>query len=600
MLLKLITVLLLILSLNIYSYDSVPSLPQITSDSGLQFKERMEFLDDLRLRDSAEFRKNLRYLESETGNFNNIERDYFHLLQAFSIALTGDFDTAQQHIQSLINRSETVNKTLRFRAKSLSMNLYSVSKNFANASELTAELIRELPLVEDERAVAQTLSNLALFYNKIGKPEHSLQIYNDFSARVKAPLLKCRLKPAYVRAVILSENNHLRELSNVIDLVDEAISLCSDVGDFIPETLLQAERIKVLNQQRRFDEATHNFHKVSYIANSTNYLVAINYINVAIAETKLLQSDPLSAIEFASKALSGPENLSLNYPLVDAHKILHEAYKALNQPEKALSHFEEYFRLEQTHRQEKAESILAYNLAHSLFEINNQRIQLLDKDNELLTLERNLYQQQAENRYLLLLLIGSLSLILGLLTYRGLTRSKRYRKMAEFDQLTGISNRYHFTEQAQREIAHCIRAQRPVALILFDLDHFKNINDRFGHAAGDWTLRQVVLSCRNFIRHSDIFGRIGGEEFVVLLTDCTAEQASMLAEICRTALADIDTSGYQQQFKVTASFGVADSNQAGYDLSALLAAADAAMYQAKQQGRNQVYCPATADGARAC
>ena len=197
----------------------------------------------------------------------------------------------------------------------------------------------------------------------------------------------------------------------------------------------------------------------------------------------------------------------------------------------------------------------------------------------------------------MLLLIGSLSLILGLLTYRGLTRSKRYRKMAEFDQLTGISNRYHFTEQAQREIAHCIRAQRPVALILFDLDHFKQINDRFGHAAGDWTLQQVVLSCRNFIRHSDIFGRIGGEEFVILLTDCTAEQAVMLADICRTALADIDTSGYQPKFKVTASFGISDSEQAGYDLSALLAAADAAMYQAKQQGRNQVYCPATADGA---
>ncbi|EIW88824.1 diguanylate cyclase [Alishewanella agri BL06] len=328
-----------------------------------------------------------------------------------------------------------------------------------------------------------------------------------------------------------------------------------------------------------------------------NYPILTAGFNAAAAEALLQQGELAAASELAQRAeqsLPGDRN---DPAVLSTYRVLTLLAQAERNFDNLLRYSEKRRDTELAIAREKASQQLAYQLASGEARLKEQRIQLLDKDNELLTLERNLYQQQAENRYLLLLLIGSLSLILGLLTYRGLTRSKRYRKMAEFDQLTGISNRYHFTEQAQREIAHCIRAKRPVALILFDLDHFKNINDRFGHAAGDWTLRQVVLSCRNFIRHSDIFGRIGGEEFVILLTDCTAEQASMLAEICRTALADIDTSGYQQQFKVTASFGVADSNQAGYDLSALLAAADAAMYQAKQQGRNQVYCPATADGA---
>ncbi|MFN3901551.1 MAG: diguanylate cyclase [Alishewanella aestuarii] len=328
-----------------------------------------------------------------------------------------------------------------------------------------------------------------------------------------------------------------------------------------------------------------------------NYPILTAGFNAAAAEALLQQGELAAASELAQRAeqsLPGDRN---DPAVLSTYRVLTLLAQAERNFDNLLRYSEKRRDTELAIAREKASQQLAYQLASGEARLKEQRIQLLDKDNELLTLERNLYQQQAENRYLLLLLIGSLSLILGLLTYRGLTRSKRYRKMAEFDQLTGISNRYHFTEQAQREIAHCIRAQRPVALILFDLDHFKQINDRFGHAAGDWTLQQVVLSCRNFIRHSDIFGRIGGEEFVILLTDCTAEQAVMLADICRTALADIDTSGYQPKFKVTASFGISDSEQAGYDLSALLAAADAAMYQAKQQGRNQVYCPATADGA---
>ncbi|WP_333609684.1 GGDEF domain-containing protein, partial [Arsukibacterium sp.] len=238
--------------------------------------------------------------------------------------------------------------------------------------------------------------------------------------------------------------------------------------------------------------------------------------------------------------------------------------------------------------QEKASQQLAFHQARGEAQLQKYQIQLLDKDNELLALERNLYQQQADNRYLLLVLISSLTLILAVLAYRGLLGSRRFKRMAEYDQLTGISNRYHFNQQAKLAISYCQKNQRPLSAILFDLDYFKGINDQFGHAAGDWALQQVVHSCRHFMRNSDIFGRNGGEEFAIVLPDCVLSKAEMLAEICREALVTIDTSKYDNQFTITASFGVSDVNQSGYDLTALLANADKALYQAKHNGRNQV------------
>src|SRR5690606_6697615 len=178
--------------------------------------------------------------------------------------------------------------------------------------------------------------------------------------------------------------------------------------------------------------------------------------------------------------------------------------------------------------------------------------------------------------------------LLSFLAYRGMSGRKRFKKIAEYDQLTGISNRYHFNNQAKVALEYCEKNAKPVAVILFDLDYFKNINDMHGHAAGDWALQQVVKTCRNFMRNNDVFGRIGGEEFAVVLPGCHADKAALLAEICRDAIATIDTTESGYTFPISASFGVSSSDISGYQLKQLLADADLAMYRAKQSGRDQI------------
>lgn len=557
----------------------------------VDIQSQLTALEELRLKDRSRFSSDVKklkpYLELEALPKN--QKSHLALLYSWDLVLSGEFSQAKAILEQ---HESTQDKHLSLRMLGLRVNIDILSFQYINAFISIEQLLVNLPNITDELAYYQLTGQIILLYNNIDRfdlaqhlVERGLSIASDKSIR-------CRLK-----ALGLQSSYKTQTFQSYIQDFDETSSLCKDSAETLFYLLATRNHMFYLLEQQQAAAALAFYQQYYSQVEQINYPILTAGFNAAAAEALLQQGEFAAASELAQRAeqsLPGDRN---DPAVLSTYRVLTLLAQAERNFDNLLRYSEKRRDTELAIAREKASQQLAYQLASGEARLKEQRIQLLDKDNELLTLERNLYQQQAENRYLLLLLIGSLSLILGLLTYRGLTRSKRYRKMAEFDQLTGISNRYHFTEQAQREITHCIRAQRPVALILFDLDHFKQINDRFGHAAGDWTLQQVVLSCRNFIRHSDIFGRIGGEEFVILLTDCTAEQASMLAEICRTALADIDTSGYQQQFKVTASFGVADSNQAGYDLSALLAAADAAMYQAKQQGRNQVYCPATADGA---
>ena len=560
----------------------------------VDIQSQLTALEELRLKDRSRFSSDVKklkpYLELEALPKN--QKSHLALLYSWDLVLSGEFSQAKAILEQ---HESTQDKHLSLRMLGLRVNIDILSFQYINAFISIEQLLVNLPNITDELAYYQLTGQIILLYNNIDRfdlaqhlVERGLSIASDKSIR-------CRLK-----ALGLQSSYKTQTFQSYIQDFDETSSLCKDTAETLFYLLATRNHMFYLLEQQQAAAALAFYRQYYSQVEQINYPILTAGFNAAAAEALLQQGELAAASELAQRAeqsLPGDRN---DPAVLSTYRVLTLLAQAERNFDNLLRYSEKRRDTELAIAREKASQQLAYQLASGEARLKEQRIQLLDKDNELLTLERNLYQQQAENRYLLLLLIGSLSLILGLLTYRGLTRSKRYRKMAEFDQLTGISNRYHFTEQAQREIAHCIRAKRPVALILFDLDHFKNINDRFGHAAGDWTLRQVVLSCRNFIRHSDIFGRIGGEEFVILLTDCTAEQAVMLADICRTALADIDTSGYQPKFKVTASFGISDSQQAGYDLSALLAAADAAMYQAKQQGRNQVYCPATADGARAC
>jgi diguanylate cyclase (GGDEF)-like protein len=163
-----------------------------------------------------------------------------------------------------------------------------------------------------------------------------------------------------------------------------------------------------------------------------------------------------------------------------------------------------------------------------------------------------------------------------------------YRRASLIDPLTGVANRRHFSQVAERILARARFASRPIALLLFDLDRFKRINDTYGHHAGDAVLIEFCRLATSLLRPTDLFGRVGGEEFAGLLLDTGRQDALLLAERLRAALEATFHAVEGRTFTATVSIGVAISDQASADLDALLDAADQALYRAKVLGRNRV------------
>lgn len=161
------------------------------------------------------------------------------------------------------------------------------------------------------------------------------------------------------------------------------------------------------------------------------------------------------------------------------------------------------------------------------------------------------------------------------------------KRQAMTDTLTNIDNRRSFLEHLNREVKRAQRQHSPLSVINFDIDLFKHINDEFGHDVGDRVLVDVARLVEERLRESDIFGRMGGEEFAVLIPEGDIEDARKLAEILRQAFHHLATPHKGKIIKVTASFGVAQFN-IHEDIDTLLKRADQAMYKAKHSGRDCV------------
>lgn len=161
-------------------------------------------------------------------------------------------------------------------------------------------------------------------------------------------------------------------------------------------------------------------------------------------------------------------------------------------------------------------------------------------------------------------------------------------RQAYIDYLTGISNRRHFMTLANNELKRDKRHHHDLSLLMFDVDHFKAINDQYGHQVGDLVLQKLVIECRGHLRTEDIFGRIGGEEFAVLLPETRIEAAIEIAERLRMVTANtflVLENG--KSLHVTISVGVTSCSCID-DIDLLLSQADKALYNAKNSGRDKV------------
>jgi len=169
------------------------------------------------------------------------------------------------------------------------------------------------------------------------------------------------------------------------------------------------------------------------------------------------------------------------------------------------------------------------------------------------------------------------------------SQQDHFQHLALTDALTGAVNRHHFNEVLEQEIANVNKNGNPLSIMVLDIDHFKNINDSYGHGVGDEVLVLFYQTCLEAVRSSDVVARIGGEEFVIVMPDTKLENAGKFAERLRNSIAKLEINIAQQQISVTVSIGVSQWHS-DYFINAetFVAHADKSLYQAKNSGRNKV------------
>ncbi|MCG8617959.1 MAG: diguanylate cyclase [Desulfobacterales bacterium] len=175
---------------------------------------------------------------------------------------------------------------------------------------------------------------------------------------------------------------------------------------------------------------------------------------------------------------------------------------------------------------------------------------------------------------------------------RDITRRKamedELKRLASKDPLTGANNRRVFLEKGAYELSRSQRYHHAFAVLMIDVDRFKSINDTYGHQAGDEVLKALVYQSRQIIRETDIFGRLGGEEFAVILPETDADTAAEVGERLRSALADIRVGSEKGGIRFTVSLGLGEMTSYTDSLQTIIGRADAALYKAKEEGRNRL------------
>jgi len=245
-------------------------------------------------------------------------------------------------------------------------------------------------------------------------------------------------------------------------------------------------------------------------------------------------------------------------------------------------------------------SLSAGSLAREAERVEADAIEALERSDAAVTArinDRTLAQiQTAERlrRYVTWLLLGSVGGLTGLfIAYRRVqirerAAQSRIERLAHFDMLTGLPNRALLIDRLNQESARAKRGARPFAVLMFDLDGFKKVNDTWGHGAGDQVLRQVGTRARACVRASDTVGRLGGDEFLAILPETTLEGAQGVAEKLRAALREPYEVAKDTTANVGASVGIAVFPQHGTDAEDLQRAADGALYHSKREGKNRI------------
>lgn len=530
----------------------------------------------------GEFVSILESVQKRRDSMSAAQREYLQYLEAWKSGYDGDQQTALARLTTLMDNSKDT--TLRLRAGATAVNMLVFGKRYEEAFSRLSSVLELLPEVSDFRAREQALLNAAALYNQVGQYDLSLSYAQQVIDTNWAGRGLCEGWEQKLEALYESDRVKL-----VGPELHTGVDACASTGEAVYANAMRIFAARAYIRQNKFDDAIRLLQQYYADVKATRNPLMIATWDSVLADAYRKKGLPALAQQFATNVTASIGKDSITEPLVTAYSVLYEVAKQRGDYRAALQFHEQFAAADKAYLSDLSTRHLAYQKVNHENIANKLQVDALNKQNHVLQLERELSGKAVETSRLYIVLLAMTVLFIGLWAYRTKRSQLHFQNLSRLDGLTGICNRPHFIALAEKALEASRRGGEQLCIVLCDLDHFKQVNDRYGHATGDFVLKRMVSACNVLLEKDDVFGRFGGEEFAFLLPNCGIEDARHRAEQLRVAIAGI--TAYQTggaKATVSASFGIAGTNASGHELGQLLAHADSALYEAKRMGRNRV------------
>ncbi|MCX7514278.1 GGDEF domain-containing protein [Frateuria hangzhouensis] len=550
--------------------------------------ELLELADGIKTTDNVRFVRLLDQLDRDAPQLTAAQRWRLRYLQAWEAAWVGDYPKATKLAMAVADGAGDI--TLRARAGATSVNMLGLGHRYAEAFSRLDELLKLLPRVTDRPARFQVESEAAQLYS--GMEQYELAA--DYAQRMKREL-STAAGQCKANVFALDAQYHLDRLAAPERDFRAGIRSCTDAGERLFANAVRGYLADYYLEHGRTAEAIALLEAHYQAVRQDGYRNLVSRFDAQLARAYDLRGDPDKARQHALAAVRSSISGEYTRPLIDAYRLLYRIDQKAGHYQSALAYHEKYMAADKAYLDDVSAKALAYQMVKQQVQAKKAELDALARKNQILRLQQALDRKavEASRLYIAVLALGLLAIGLWLLR---LKRSQlQFMRAAQCDSLTGIYNRKHFMSEAGQALRYAERSGHGACLVLIDLDHFKLTNDTYGHAMGDQVLRRAVLACQEYVRSTDVFGRLGGEEFGVLLPECGMDSGIERAEAIRRAVFALSHQA-EPGIPVSASFGVAYTGESGHDLRQLLMDADHALYRAKRAGRNCVVAGKQGEG----
>jgi diguanylate cyclase (GGDEF)-like protein len=548
-----------------------------------EFEKAMAEAQQLRRSQPLAFVAAVEALQQRPTPPDRRQREQLDLLRVHAAMIQSRFGDVL-HIGAPLAESAE-DPAVRIIAAAVIVNAQSNTRDFVEGQRRLEPLLVEVDVQPDASLRRYVWMVAANFYNQLAQYDSGMRYAERVLANQPDEAERCAANQLSIEARL---NRRPGTLS--LEVFDQARAHCVTANWPVMQGMLDLNKARWLALQGQRNEAMRvlDTHMAAFEATGWPRLIA--EAHAQRGEWLREQGKLGEAEKEARSAMALSSELPSGLALLMARRTLYEIALARGDEALALRQLQALMVVDRAYLQELVTLQEAYQDGRDDSLTREHELALMAQRNAELDLQsRAAAVFNTRSQFLLALLLLGLGSA-GVWAWRARRGQRRMRYLAHHDALTGLWTRQQFSLQASAALARAESSSRPMALVLFDLDHFSRVNSEHGHASGDALLQAVAETLKNLEGEGVRFGRIGGEEFACLVHGAGLDEGLTLAERCRVAIAAtmVEREGGLLPLRITASFGVVSTTIAGYRLRDLLANADQALYRAKNAGRNRV------------